>query len=40
MELMTKLFKDGFVDDLFCGNQKQSGPFKIIEERFYRMIQK
>ena len=26
---MTKLFKNGFEDHLFCGNQKQSGPFKI-----------
>ena len=37
---ITKLFKIGFEDYLFCGNQKQSGPFKITKEGFYRMIQK
>ena len=37
---MTKLFKNGFEDHLFSGNQQQSGPFKITKERFYRMIQK
>ena len=37
---MTKLFKNGFKDHLFSGNQKQSGPFKITKEEFYRMIQK
>ena len=37
---MTKLFKNGFEDHLFCGNQKLSGLFKITKEGFYRMIQK
>ena len=37
---MTKLFKNGFKDHLFSGNQKQNGPFKITKEEFYRMIQK
>ena len=37
---MTKLFKNGFEDHLFSGNQQQSGPFKITKERFYRLIQK
>ena len=37
---MSKLFKNGFKDHLFCGNQKQSGPFEITKEGFYKMIQK
>ena len=37
---MSKLLKNGFKDHLFCGNQKQSGPFKITKEGFYKMIQK
>ena len=37
---MTNLFKNGFEDYPFCGNQKRSGPFKITKEEFYRMIQK
>ena len=37
---MTKLFKNGFKDHLFSGKQKQSAPFKITKEGFYRMIQK
>ena len=37
---MAKQFKSDFKDHLFCGNQKQSGPFKITKEGFYRMIQK
>ena len=37
---MTKLFKNGFEDHLFCGNQKQSGPSEITKKGFYRIIQK
>ena len=37
---MTKLFKNGFEDHLFCENHKQSGPFKITKKGFYRVIQK
>ena len=40
IDVMTKMFKNGFEDHLFCGKQKQSGLFKITKEGFYRMIQK
>ena len=37
---LTKMFKNGFKDYLFCGNQKQSGAFKITKKGFERMTQK
>ena len=40
MRNMTRLLNTAFGDHLFCGNQKQSGTFKITKEGLCRVIQK